>query len=92
MQALFTEAWSPHVVLSLTFWLNSDLEHGGSSSLLIMPGLLRSDGEALVSPLLRENGRTPVAYVGDANSLSGILLAFHVNQVIQPLFSAEFSY
>ena len=24
--ALLTEAWSPHVVLSLTFWLNSHLE------------------------------------------------------------------
>ena len=44
-----------------------------------------------MSPLLRENGRMPVAYIGDANSLSGILLAFHLNQVIQPLFSTEFS-
>ena len=44
--------WSPHVVLSLTFWLNSHLEHGGSSSLLIMPGLLRSDwgGLSVSSP------------------------------------------
>ena len=50
--ALFTEAWSPHVVLSLTFWLNSHLERGGSSSLLIMPGLLRSDqgGLSVYSP------------------------------------------
>ena len=40
MWALFTEAWSPHVVLSLTFWLNSHLERGGSSSLLSIPGLL----------------------------------------------------
>ena len=39
--------WSPCVVLSLTFWLNSHLEYGGSSSLLIMPGLLRSDREGL---------------------------------------------
>ena len=52
MQALLTEAWSPHVVLSLTFWLNSHLEHGGSSSLLILPGLLRSDpgGLSVSSP------------------------------------------
>ena len=44
--------WSPHVVLSLTFWLNSHLERGGSSSLLIMPGLLRSDrgGLSVSSP------------------------------------------
>ena len=76
MWALLTEARSPHVVLSLTFWLNSHLEHGGSSSLLIMPGLLRSDGEALVSPLLRENGRTPAAYVGDANSLFWNFISF----------------
>ena len=45
-----------------------------------------------MSPLLQENGRTPAAYVGDANSLSGIVLAFHLNQVTQLLFSAEFSY
>ena len=44
--------WSPHVILSLTFWLNSHLERGGSSSLLIMPGLLRSDrgGLSVSSP------------------------------------------
>jgi len=52
VQALFTEAWSPHVVLLLTFWLNSHLESGGSSSLLILPGLLRSDwgGLSVFSP------------------------------------------
>ena len=51
--ALLTEAWSPHVVLSLTFWLNSHLEKGGSLSLLILPGLLRSDwgGLTVSSPL-----------------------------------------
>ena len=38
--------WSPHIAHSLTFWLNY-LERGGSSSLLIMPGLLRSDQEGL---------------------------------------------
>ena len=76
VQALFTKTWSPHVVLSLTFRLNSHLERGGSSSLLIMPGLLRSDGEALVSPLLRENGRMPAAYVGDANSLFWNFISF----------------
>ena len=44
--------WFPHVVLSLTFWLNPHLERGGSSSLLIMPGLLRSDrgGLSVSSP------------------------------------------
>ena len=44
--------WSPHVVLSLTFWVNFHLECGGSSSLLIMPGLLRSDqgGLSVSSP------------------------------------------
>ena len=30
--------------------------------------------------------------IDGANSLSGTLLAFHVNQVIQPLFSTKFSY
>ena len=44
--------WSLHVVLSLTFWLNPHLERGGSSSLLIMPGLLRSErgGLSVSSP------------------------------------------
>ena len=44
--------WSPHVVLSLTFWLNSHLERGGLSRLQIMPGLLRSDrgGLSVSSP------------------------------------------
>ena len=44
--------WSPHVVLSLTFLLNSNLERGGLSSRLIMPGLLRSDrgGLSVSSP------------------------------------------
>ena len=53
LRALLTKAWSPHVVLSLTFWLNSHLEYGGSSSLLILPGLLRSDwgGLSVSSPL-----------------------------------------
>ena len=84
--ALFTEAWSPHVVLSLTFWLNSHLERGGMSSLLILPGLLRSDGETLVYPLLRENGRMPAAYVGDSNSLSWNFIGFPH----KPSYSASF--
>ena len=44
--------WSPHVILSFTFWLNSHLEHGGPPSLLILPGLLRSDpgGLSVSSP------------------------------------------
>ena len=43
---------SPHVVLSLTFWLNSHLDRGGPPSLLILPGLLRSDrgGLSVSSP------------------------------------------
>ena len=87
MQALFTEAWSPHVVLSLTFRLNSHLENGGSSSLLILPGLLRSDWAGLsVSPLLRENGRMPAAYVGDTNSLSWNFISFPH----KPSYSASF--
>ena len=52
---LFTEIWSPHVVLSLTFWLNFPLGRGSSSSLLILPGLLRSDrGGLSVSSLSGE--------------------------------------
>ena len=28
LQALLTEAWSPHVILSLNLWLSFHLEHG----------------------------------------------------------------
>ena len=41
-------------------------------------------GEALASPLPQENGRMPVAFVGDVNSL--------LWNFIQPLFFTEFSY
>ena len=78
--------WSPHIILSLTFWLNSHLEYGESSSLLIMPGLLRADREALVSPLLRENRRMPAAYVGDVNSLPWNFISFPR----KPSYSASF--
>ena len=37
-----------------------------------------------MSPLLRENGRMPEAFVGDVNSL--------LWNFIQPLFFTEFSY
>ena len=58
-----------------------------------LPPLLRSMQEGA-------QGRAPPRYsrgrqwpnVDGASSLSGTLLAFHVNQVIQPLFSTKFSY
>ena len=52
VQALFTETWSPHVILSLNLWLSLHLERGGPPSLLILPGLLRSDrgGLSVSSP------------------------------------------
>ena len=92
VRALFTKTWSPHAGLSLTFWLNSHLERGGSSSLLIMPELLRSDlgGLSVSSPL------------GERKDACGLhkwckllVLKFYwspVNQATQPLFSTEFSY
>ena len=43
-------------------------------------------GEALVSPLLWENGRTPVAYVGGVNSLSWSFIGFPR----KPSYSASF--
>ena len=86
MRALFTETCSPHVVLSLTFWLNSHLEHGGSSNLLILPGLLRSDLGGLSVSLLQENERMPVAYVGDVNSLPWNFISFPH----KPSYSASF--
>ena len=36
--ALLTKAWSPHVILSFTFWLNTHLEHGGPLRPLICLG------------------------------------------------------
>ena len=52
-------------LFSLTiFWPNSHLVHGYPPSLLILPGLLRSDQGASVPSLLRENGKKPAAYVG----------------------------
>ena len=48
---LFTDIWSPHVVLSPSSW-TFPLRQGSSSSLLILPGLLRSDrgGLSVSSP------------------------------------------
>ena len=44
--------WSPHVILFLNLWLSFHLEHGGLPSLLILPGLLRSNwgGLSVSSP------------------------------------------
>ena len=55
-------------------------------SLLILPGLLDPTGEASVSPLLRENGRTPVAYVSGASFLSWSFIGFPH----KPSYSASF--
>ena len=54
--------------------------------LLIMPGLLSPTGEASVSPLLRENGRTPAAYVSGASFLSWSFIGFPH----KPSYSASF--
>ena len=78
---------SPRVVLScsLFFWLNSHLEHGCSSSLLILPWHLSSMREGA-------QGRTPSdIQVGTSGlprwcKLLEALSVSHVNQVIQPLF------
>ena len=43
----FWKDWFPLVILFSPFWLNSHLERGYSPSLLILPGLLRSDGGGL---------------------------------------------
>ena len=70
---------------SLFFWLNSHLECGYSSNLLILPGLLRSDrGGLSVSSPSRE--RKDSCGLRRWCKLLGISLVFHVNQVIQPLF------
>jgi len=76
VRALFTETWSPHVVLSLSFWLNSRLERGGLSSLLIMLGLLRSDRGGLSVSSPSGEWEDSCAYVGDTNSLSWNFIGF----------------
>ena len=55
-------------------------------SLLILPGLLDPTGEASVSPLLRENGRMPAAYVSGASFLSWSFIDFPH----KPSYSASF--
>ena len=81
----FLERLIPHVVLSFPFWVNFHLEHGYSPSLLILPGILRSDrGGLSVSSPSRE--RKDSCGLRRWCKLLGISLVFHVNQVIQPLF------
>ena len=77
--------WSPHVSLSLTL---AESPSGGRNPpcLLIMPGLLRSDRGASVSPLLQENGRTPAAYISGASFLSWSFIGFPR----KPSYSASF--
>ena len=88
MQALFTETWSPHVILSLTFWLNPHLERGGSSNLLIMPGLLRSDQGGLSVSSSSGEREDAAAYVGEVNSLFWNFISFPR----KPSYSASFLY
>ena len=61
------------------FWPNSHLVHGYPPSLLILPGLLRSDRGGL-------SASSPSGEREDACGLRRWWLVFHVNQVIQPLF------
>ena len=83
---MFTETWSPHVVLSLTFWLNFHLECGGSSSLLIMSGLLRSDQGGLSVSSPSGEREDACGLVGDANSLFWNFISFPR----KPSYSASF--
>ena len=86
VRVLFTETWSPHVVLSLTFWLNSHLGRGGLSSLLILSGLLRSDRGGLSVSSPSGDRRMPAAYVGNVNSLPWNFISFPC----KPSYSASF--
>ena len=72
---------SPMSLLSCSpfFWLNSHLVHGYPPSLLILPGLLRSDPGGL-------SASSPSGEQEDTCGLRRWWLVFHVNQVIQPLF------
>ena len=71
---LFSLFFSPTI-----FWLNSHLVHGYPPSLLILPGLLRSDQGDL-------SASSPSGEREDTCGLCRWWLVFHVNQVIQPLF------
>ena len=75
----FWKDWFPHVILSFPLWLNSHLERGYSPSLLILPGLLRSDRGGL-------SASSPSEEQKDACGLCRWWLVFHVNQIIQPPF------
>ena len=62
-----------------SFWLNIHLVRGYSPSLLILPGLLRSDRGGL-------SASSPLGKWKDACDLCRWWWVFHVNQVIQPPF------
>ena len=70
----------------LPFRLNSHLDRGGLPSLLILPGLLRSEWGGALCLLLRDTRKMPVAYVGDANPLSWGFIGF----AHKPSYSASF--
>ena len=72
-------SYSASFYLLLFFWPNSHLVRGYSPSLLILPGLLRSDGGGL-------SASSPSGKWKDTCGLRRWWLVFQVNQVIQPLF------
>ena len=55
-----------------------------------LPWLLRPTGEGAQGGAPSAIQAVPVAYVDSANSFTWNFIVFHVNQVIQPLFSTNF--
>ena len=87
MQALLTEAWSPHVVLSLSFSFSGwSPEAQELSAFTFLPGLLRPTREGA------QGGATSAIQEGacglreQSKSCAGALLAFCINQGISASF------
>ena len=87
VRALLTEAWSPHVVLSLSFFY-SGWFHGaqGLSAFTFLPGLLRSTWEGAQSgePSMIREGAWGLHE--QSKSCAGALLPFCINQGISASF------
>ena len=84
MRALLTEAWSPHVVLSLSFSYSGWFYGAqGLSVFTFLPGLLRPTWEGGAPFAIREGA---CGLREQSKSRAGALLAFCINQGISASF------
>ena len=87
MRALLTKAWSPHVILSLSFSY-SGWFHGaqGPSAFTFLPGLLRPTWEGAQGGAPSAIREGICGLCEQSKSHAGALLAFCVNQGISASF------